>query len=93
MISITGFFEQQLYTGFIGKEKTLTRLYYQPLAIMNKQLSCLLLVTSIFAFNAIPVQAAAKQAETSTLTKQLVTAFRGQWCFEVVGMGLLCYQV
>lgn len=58
---------------------------------MKKQLSCALLATSIFALNALPVQAA-KKTKITRSNKQLV-ALSGQWCFELPWMGLFCYEL
>ena len=88
---VTGSLKWQLYTGFISTERTLITLYYPLLIIMKKQLSCVLLATSIFALNALPVQAA-KKTKISRSNKQLV-AFSGQWCFELPWMGLFCYDL
>lgn len=58
---------------------------------MNKSLSCIFLAFTIFAINALPVQAARKKLESRKTRSQLVLS-PGQWCFELPLMGLFCYD-
>jgi hypothetical protein len=82
----------------IPRKATLYWLYIQPkslttVKIMNKQISSILLATSLFTLNAVPAQAAQKNANLNQVNaqKQLV-ATPGQWCFELPWMGLCCYD-
>jgi hypothetical protein len=59
---------------------------------MNKQISSVLLATSLFVLNAAPAQAAEKNVNHSPATQQL-TATSSEWCFELPWMGLFCYDL
>ena len=49
---------------------------------MKKPLSTVLLAVSIFTLNALPSAASTTNFEAPP----------GQWCFELPGMGILCYD-
>ena len=59
---------------------------------MKKQLSCTLIVTSIFTLNALPVQASNKRINFSGIKNQLALT-SGQWCFKLDLIGLFCYEL
>ena len=62
--------------------------------IMNKQLSSILLATSLFALNVAPAQAAKKNTKlTNAKAQKQLVATPGDWCFELPWMGLFCYSL
>ncbi len=83
----------------IPRKTTLYWLYIQPrsltaIKIMDKQLSSILLATSLLTLNAVPTQAAQNNVNLNQVKaqKQLV-ATPGAWCFELPWMGLFCYDL
>ena len=58
-------------------------------AIMKSKLSSLLLASTIFALNALPVRAFDSFNANISNTAML----RGRWCFEFIQIGLLCVDL
>ena len=61
--------------------------------MINKQISSILLATSLFAINTVPVQAAKDVELTNTKAQKQLEATPGDWCFELPWMGLFCYEL
>jgi hypothetical protein len=59
---------------------------------MKKQLSYILIASSIFSLSTLPAQAAKKTTKNSKAKKQLVLT-SDEWCFELPQMGLFCYDL
>ena len=60
---------------------------------MNKQISSVLLATSLFMINAAPAQAEKNVKLTDAKAQKQLVATPGDWCFELPWMGLFCYKL
>ena len=58
---------------------------------MKKQIACIILASTLFAIDSLPVQAAKKKEKSNSKAKKQLVVAPGEWCFELPQMGLFCY--